>query len=168
MVPLPYGLEMKFRQPLQRIATEVSCWTLQSLGLPALAAGNIITIDDTEFEVARACSGLRIFVSIVALAFAYAVIVRRPWWTKVLIFANRASHCDRGQRRSCHHGRRGRQSHLDADTHRLVHDVAGWLVIPLAAALMGAFIWYLGKLVVQVRPLTSQEMLKSLRKCRAG
>ena len=35
MVPLPYGLEMKFRQPLQRIATEVSCWTLQSLGLPA-------------------------------------------------------------------------------------------------------------------------------------
>ena len=37
--------------------------------------------------MARACSGLRIFVSIVALAFAYAVIVRRPWWTKVLIFA---------------------------------------------------------------------------------
>ena len=88
MVPLPYSIEIMFRQPLQRIATEVSCWMLQSLGLPALAAGNVVAINDMELEVAQACSGLRIFVSIVALAFAYAVIVRRPWWIKALIFAS--------------------------------------------------------------------------------
>ena len=45
-------------------------------------------------------------------------------------------------------------------SHNMVHDVAGWFVIPLAAALMGAFIWYLGKLIVQVRPMTRQELLR--------
>jgi exosortase len=160
MVPLPYGVESAFRQPLQRVATEVSCWTLQSLGLPALAAGNVITIDDTEFEVARACSGLRIFVSIVALAFAYAVIVRRPWWTKVLIFLSALPIAIVANAVRVTMVGIGFGLVSTPKGHALVHDVAGWLVIPLAAALMGAFIWYLGRLIVQVRPLTSREMLR--------
>lgn len=159
MVPLPYGLELKFRQPLQRIATEVSCWMLQSLGLPALAAGNVITIDDTEFEVARACSGLRIFVSIAALAFAYVVIVRRPWWTKVLIVASILPIAIVANAVRVTMVGAGYRLVSTPAAHRLVHDVAGWAVIPFAAALMGAFIWYLGQLIVQVRPLTSREML---------
>ena len=38
----------------------------------------------------------------------------------------------------------------DAGRH-LAHDVAGWIVIPLAAALMGLFLWYLSRLIVEVR-----------------
>ena len=78
MVPLPYRVEGLFRQPLQRLATEASCWSLQSLGLPALAEGNVIAIGDVRLEVAQACSGLRIFVSIIALAAAYAIVAPRP------------------------------------------------------------------------------------------
>ena len=89
---------MMFRQPLQRIATEVSCWTLQSLGMPALAAGNVISIDGTELEVARACSGLRIFVSIVALAFAYSRHRAAPVVDQGINLRQRAAHRDRGQR----------------------------------------------------------------------
>ncbi|HEY1600509.1 MAG TPA: exosortase/archaeosortase family protein [Pirellulales bacterium] len=160
MVPLPFGVEMMFRQPLQRIATEVSCWTLQSLGMPALAAGNVISIDGTELEVARACSGLRIFVSIVALAFAYAVIVRRPWWTKALIFASALPIAIVANAVRVTLVAIGYSYTTSATSHNLVHDLAGWFVIPLAAALMGSFIWYLGKLIVQVQPMTRQELLR--------
>ncbi|MCE9529020.1 MAG: archaeosortase/exosortase family protein, partial [Planctomycetales bacterium] len=48
-----------------------------------------------------------------------------------------------------------------AAAHQLLHDVAGWLVIPLAAAMMGVLIWYLGRLFVQVRPMTGRELLKA-------
>ena len=36
-------------------------------------------------EVEQACSGLRIFIGIGALAFAYVVIVRRAWWEKAVL-----------------------------------------------------------------------------------
>jgi hypothetical protein len=80
MIPLPFRLETMLSLPLQRVATDVSCWVLQCLSQPALAEGNTILLNDFRFEVAQACSGLRIFVGIAALAFAFIVIVRRPCW----------------------------------------------------------------------------------------
>jgi exosortase len=159
MVPLPTRVEGMFRQPLQRVATEASCWTLQCLGMPALAEGNVIAIDDTELEVAQACSGLRIFVSIVALAYAYAVIVRRPWWIKALIFASALPIAITANAiRVIIVAMANPHVSSQAGQH-LVHDLAGWFVIPLAAALMGGFIWYLGRLFVEVRLMTRRELL---------
>ena len=166
MVPLPYSIEIMFRQPLQRIATEVSCWMLQSLGLPALAAGNVVAINDMELEVAQACSGLRIFVSIVALAFAYAVIVRRPWWIKALIFASALPIAVVANAVRVALVAVAYPYASTPASHRLAHDLAGWFVIPFAAALMGAFIWYLGKLIIQARPLSRQELLRRMRRRR--
>lgn len=160
MVPLPARFEGMLSLPLQRISTEVSCWTLQSLGLPALAEGNVIMIDDVRLEVARACSGLRIFVSIVALAYAYMVLVRKPWWIKALIFSSVIPIAVVANSvRVTLVGVAYPQVETPAARH-LAHDVAGWLVIPLAAALMGAFVWYLGKLFMQVRPLSQAELLR--------
>ena len=36
MIPLPYRYEQEWSLPLQAIATKMSCWTLQSLGQPAI------------------------------------------------------------------------------------------------------------------------------------
>ena len=44
-----------------------------------------IHLGEHQLEVEQACSGLRIFMGIVALAFAYVIIVRRPWWEKALL-----------------------------------------------------------------------------------
>lgn len=76
MVPLPYGMERWLSLPLQRVATELSCWVLHCLGQPALAEGNTILLNDFQLEVEQACSGLRIFVGIMALAFVYLVLIR--------------------------------------------------------------------------------------------
>ena len=82
MVPLPFRLEHALSRPLQHAATSISCWILQCLGQPALSEGNIILLGNQQLDVEQACSGLRIFVGIVALAFVFVVLVRRTWWEK--------------------------------------------------------------------------------------
>src|SRR5262249_50732537 len=46
MMPLPYRLETAMRQPLQRLATQVSTYVLQTLGSPVYAEGNVIVLKD--------------------------------------------------------------------------------------------------------------------------
>jgi exosortase len=146
MIPLPFSLEGAMSLPLQRIATKVSCWTLQLFGQPAISEGNTILLGDHRLEVEQACSGLRLFMSISALAFAYLLLVKRSWWEKLLlvfsivpiaIVANAARIVATGllfQYASSDVGK------------KFSHDFAGWAMIPLAAALFGMVLWYLGKL----------------------
>ena len=146
LVPLPYRIELWARQPLQRVATVMSSWTLQLLGLPAVAEANTIVINDARLEVEDACSGLRIFVGIVALAFAYIIIVRRAWWEKALLLvsalpialiANSTRIVATGLL----------QHYVSGEAaHKFTHDIAGYVMIPLAAGLFALVLWYLGKL----------------------
>lgn len=150
MAPLPYGAEHALSRPLQHVATLLSTWSLQCLGLPALAEGNTILIDQVQLEVEQACSGLRIFVGIVALAFVYVVLVRRSWWVRLLLVlsvipvalvANAARIVATGVIY---------QWVADQSGRKLVHDVSGWLMIPLAATLFAVVLWYVGKLIREV------------------
>jgi len=150
MVPLPYRVERWLSLPLQRIATKMSCWVLQCLGQPALSEGNVIHIGEHQLEVAQACSGLRIFVGIVALAFAYVIMVRRPWWERLLLIAavvpialvaNSTRIVGMGLLLQMVSGEAART---------FTHDVAGWVMIPFAAGLFAAMLWYLGRLMREV------------------
>jgi exosortase len=85
MVPLPYRLAGALSNPLRQFATTASCWTLQCLGQAAVEDGNTILMNSQEFDVADECSGLRMLVGIVALASAYLMFSRRPWWQKALL-----------------------------------------------------------------------------------
>src|SRR5262249_4944795 len=58
MMPAPYTLEVALAQPLQRAATGLSTYLLQTAGLPAVADGNVIWIDKVRLGVVEACSGL--------------------------------------------------------------------------------------------------------------
>jgi exosortase len=168
MVPLPYRVESMFRLPLQRLATESSCWLLQSLGLPALAEGNVIAIADLRLEVAQACSGLRIFVSIMALASAYSIVARRPWQTKLLVFAGALPIAVLAN--ATRVTLIGVLNHLASASaaERLTHDMAGLFVIVLAAALMACLVWYLSRLFIEVRPLTGSELLHAWDRPQSG
>lgn len=161
MIPLPYRVEHLLSYPLQRIAAELSCWTLQCLGQPALAEGNTLLINDLQLEVEQACSGLRIFVGIVALAFVYLILVRRPWWAKVVLLAgvvpvalvaNASRIVATGLLLPHVRGESGQQ---------WIHDASGWLMIPLAAALFALVLWYLDKLFREVRPFDVAEAIGS-------
>jgi exosortase len=155
MIPLPYGAEHLLSLPLQTIATKISTVALTLFGQPAIAEGHTIWIRDNVLEVAEACSGLRILVGIVALAFAFVLFSRWAWWQKVLavvaaipiaIAANAIRVVGTGILMANFPGEAAQ---------KLFHDLAGWLMIPLAAALFWLFLVYLERLfplVHEVRP----------------
>jgi exosortase len=147
MVPLPFSLENELSYPLQRIATFLSTSTLQLLGFAAFADGNVILLGDDRLEVAQACSGLRLFMSILALTYVYMAVIHRPWWEKlalamaavpVAILSNAARIVATGVV----------YQYSDSEAIRkLVHDSAGWATILFAACLFWVFLWYLRKLI---------------------
>jgi exosortase len=163
MVPLPFRLESALSLPLQRVATHLSSWILQILGQPALPEGNTILLGEHRLEIAQACSGLRIFVGITALAFAYVVIVRRPWWEKAVLLAsivpiallvNAARVVATGLLY---------QYVSDEASRRFSHDAAGWVMILLAAGLFASVLWYLGKIVREVETVDVGQALRRQR-----
>ncbi len=163
-IPLPFRIEHGLSLKLQGIATKLSTWTLQMLGQPALAEGNTILLGDTHLEVEHACSGMRIFLGIFAVAFAYLVIVKRPWWEKALIVAaiipialaaNATRIVSTGLLYEFVSGEAAQ---------RFSHDLAGWVMIPLAALMFGMLLWYLKLLFREVDIVDSKRMIVSARK----
>jgi exosortase len=88
MMPLPYRLEVSFAHPLQRMATLGSAYVLQTLGFPALAEGNVIKVDQAQFQIVEACNGLSMLVTFCALSTAVAVVIKRPWLDRIVILAS--------------------------------------------------------------------------------
>jgi len=163
MVPLPFRLDTALSRPLQYAATHASCWILQCLGQPALAENNIILLGDMRLEVEQACSGLRIFVGIVALAFVYFVLVRRAWWEKAILVLGivpvaLAANVTRIVGTSLLFQRFG-----GADAHEIIHNVAGYVMIPYAAALFALLLWYVGALVQTVSIVNVGDVVKRQR-----
>jgi exosortase len=161
-VPLPFRLEGLMSLPLQRVATKLSCWLLQLVGQPAISEGNTILMGDHRLEVAQACSGLRLFMSISALAFAYLLLVKRSWWEKALlivsiipiaVLANAARIVATGLLFEFASEEIG---------HQFSHDFAGWAMIPLAATLFGVVLWYLGKLFREQEQMALKEVIRQM------
>ena len=88
LVPLPFQAETLLSWKLQGVATQASTALLRVLGQPAVAEGHTIWLGETQLMVEDACSGLRIFVGIGALAFFWASVVRRSWLDRVVILAS--------------------------------------------------------------------------------
>jgi exosortase len=161
MIPLPFHAEHFLSFPLQRVASAASCWLLQCLALPAVQEANVVLIGDVRLNIVEACSGLRIFVSIFALAYLYAVLIRKPWWTKCVLFAAVlpvavAANALRIALTGVLHVMVSGEM-----AHRFSHDLAGWLMLPIAGAMLACVLWYLGKLIMEVETVTPGDLLRS-------
>ncbi len=147
MVPLPFRLENELSRPLQWIATHGSASVLQLFGQPAISQGTTILLGENTLEVERACSGLRIFMGVFALAYVYAMLARRTWWEGLLIvlaaipialIANMSRIVITGL---CYQWLSGEAAK------KFSHDLAGYFMIVLAGSLFGMFVFYLRWLI---------------------
>lgn len=86
MVPLPYRAKVMLANPLQQIATRITTYVMQTVGLPALYEGNTIIINETKVEVAAACSGLAMLMTFFALSLAVALLIKRPLGDRIVVF----------------------------------------------------------------------------------
>jgi exosortase len=85
MLPLPYRLESALAGPLQSLATEVSTYTLQTLGYCAVAENNVIHMREVTISVVQACSGLSMLLTSAAVATAVVLAFRLPLWQRAVI-----------------------------------------------------------------------------------
>jgi exosortase len=136
MVPLPFRAEVALAHPLQALATRASTYTLQTLGFIAYSEGNVIRLGSVRIGVVEACSGLSMLVIFFALSTAVVLLVRRPWYEKVLIFFSAipialAANVARITVTAILYKTAGSRW---ADL--VFHELAGWLMMPLALALL--------------------------------
>jgi exosortase len=163
MVPLPFGWETMASLPLQKIATKLSCYALQLLGQPAFAEGNVILLGEHQLEVAQACSGLRLFISVMAVAYAYVALVQRAWWEKAIlvisvipiaILANATRIVVTGLLFQFTTGEMA---------HKFSHDFAGLAMIPLAGLMFALVHWYLSRLFPEEEVLDVAALVRASR-----
>ncbi|NBT12756.1 MAG: exosortase/archaeosortase family protein [Planctomycetia bacterium] len=88
MYPLPDEATRYLLGPLQTLATIVSTYALQTLGLDAFREGNQIIVGDMHLGVVDACSGLRMLTIFVALSVALVMLGDRAWWENLVILAS--------------------------------------------------------------------------------
>jgi exosortase len=153
LLPLPPRINALMAMPLQMMATIASTAMLQATGLPVLSEGNVIYVGTQPLEVARACNGLSMLLSFVTLITATTILVRdRPIWERAFLLISTVPIA------------------LIANILRIVatawvyhlfgvkwgdkigHDAAGWLMMPIALALVWLELKILSWLIIEENP----------------
>jgi exosortase len=156
MMPLPGAVAGLFSHRLQRMATISSTWMLQLLGVPAVSHGNVIRLTEFDVGVVEACSGLRMLMLFLAITVGASFLISRPLWEKCLIAASALvigviANITRITLTALLY------EYGDPDWARVVfHDLAGWLMMPVAMLLLAGEIWLLSRLLIvpeQTRPV---------------
>ncbi len=149
MVPLPYQLKMAMGLPLQRIATVASGYLMQTLGLPAVPEGNTILLSGVKLGIAEACSGLGMLLTFLAVTTIVAVVIRRPWWEKIVVLVSAIpialiANLVRITVTGVLHETAGH-----AVANRVFHDWGGWLMMVLALGLLWLELAFLARLFLE-------------------
>jgi exosortase len=148
MVPLPGFVATLLGLPLQRLATIAGTYLIQTVGISAVAEGNVILLSDSQIGVAEACNGLRNMMLFLAVCTAVAFISRRSAAEKVIIVLSAAvialvANLVRIAAAAVLHEV---ASHNVATT--FYHDLAGWFMMPLAVVLLWLELAYLRRVFV--------------------
>jgi exosortase len=135
MYPLPDEATRYLLGPLQTLATIASTYLLQTLGFEVFREGNQIVVGDSRLGVVDACSGLRMLTIFVALAVGWVLIDQAAWWERLAIVVsavpialavNVARITATGMMMTVN----------EQLAERVFHDWAGYVMMPLAIALL--------------------------------
>jgi exosortase len=171
MLPLPGSVQGALSLQLQDIATRLSVFVIQTLGIPCVASGNVIILTDKPLDVEQACSGLRMMMMFFAICIGASFVIKRPVWEKLLIVASAApiaiiSNVARLVVTAvCFEIARHWPSVLDTESvSRVIHDWAGYLIeMPCGMLLLWMELTLLAKLLIpplEERPLMMGTLLR--------
>ena len=140
MLPLPPNLNDMIAMPLQTFAATGSCFLLQLSGFWAIQQGNVINLDTphgpTPLDVALACNGLRMLMTMCATITATVILYPMPNWKRftllvsavpIALVSNMIRIVTTGW---CYYLFTG------SAAKEWAHDVSGWMMMPLALALV--------------------------------
>jgi exosortase len=147
MIPIPKSLGgTALINGLQEVSTAASTFSLQTLGVPVYREGNVLVLKETELGIVEACSGLRMLMVFCAMSTATSILLPYGWKRRTVLIASAvplALICNVARITGA--GLAGRSLGSEAG-HFVFHDLAGWLMVPLAFALLGGEIFLLSRL----------------------
>jgi exosortase len=151
MLPLPNSVNNLLAMPLQGVATVGSCFLLQLSGIWIVQAGNTIRLTTPHgverLEVAAACNGLSMLMTLAATVTATIILIPLPTWKRITVLASAipialVSNMLRIVATGwCYYLISGPVAKHWA------HDVSGWLMMPLGLLLVGLELGILSWLV---------------------
>ncbi|MDR3234317.1 MAG: exosortase/archaeosortase family protein [Planctomycetaceae bacterium] len=159
MFQLPYSFDVLMRNHLQAFAAQFAAVLLQLVGEPAIPIKNTIRLSTMELGVESACSGLRFLISIMAIAFAAVLLMRRPWWQNVVIivfavplalFVNASRIALTGILLMHFNALVDLMTKEGQNPSVVADEFSGLVLVFIALFLFGFFIWYLGKVFRRV------------------
>lgn len=136
MLPLPFRMQSMLGEQLQTLATGLSVFTLQTIGISAVAEGNVILLSTTRLGIVEACSGLSMLMTFAAFTAGFALLVRRDWLDRLIILFSAipisiiANVIRITVTAVLYESGYQRMAAL------VFHDLAGWLMMPLALCLL--------------------------------
>jgi N-acetylglucosaminyldiphosphoundecaprenol N-acetyl-beta-D-mannosaminyltransferase len=136
LYPLPPQINSSLSQPLQSMATTSSCALLKFTGLWVMPEGNVILVGNEKLEVAAACNGLSMLMSLAATVAAAASLIPMSTFKRVSLLMSvipiaLGSNILRISATAWCYYRFG------ADVGKnYAHDWAGWLMMPTAMLLV--------------------------------
>jgi exosortase len=149
LFPLPTQLNSALSQPLQSIATYCSCGLLRLTGLWVMPEGNVILVGSERLEVAAACNGLSMLMSLAATVAAAASLVPMANWKRLILLPSiipiaLGSNILRIAATAwCYY-------EFGAEVgQKYVHDWAGLLMMPTAMALVGLELLIMSWLIIE-------------------
>jgi exosortase D (VPLPA-CTERM-specific) len=136
MIPLPEFILYPLSSELQLVSSAFGVWLIRLTGVAVFLEGNVIDLGGYRLEVAQACSGLRYLLPLMTLAFLVAAFYRATFWKRALIFLSSIPitllmNSLRIAAIGVMVDRWG-----SAMAEGLVHQVQGWMMFMLSAALL--------------------------------
>jgi exosortase len=141
MFPLPGMLNQMLALPLQSIAATSSTFLLQLTGMWVIQEGNVINLSTghgiEKLDVALACNGLRMLMTMAATVIAAVIVIPLPNWKRIVLLfsivpvalvSNMARIVSTGW---------SYYLFKEAAVRHWAHDWAGYMMMPLALALVG-------------------------------
>ena len=150
MVPLPGVVGGRLSGPLQHVATVSSTYVLQTLGIPAIASGNVIWLTQGQIGVVEACSGLRMLVMFGAVTTASAFLLPISPWEKACLLVSSVGIAVAANVFRISLTGMAYEFFGAALSERIFHDLAGWIMMPLAILMLGIEVFLLAKLFPKV------------------
>lgn len=149
--PLPNAVNSTLSQPLQSIATRASTQVLRFTGLWVMPEGNVIMVGKEKLEVAAACNGLSMLMSLAATVVAAVSLISMTLFKRLLLLGSiipiaLLSNILRISATAwCYH------RYGAAIGSKYAHDWAGYLMMPTAMLLVMLELWLISWLIIESR-----------------
>jgi len=148
MLPLPSGAHEALISPLRELTAQVSATLLETLGVPTVSFGQVMSIGGPDSTaVIEAAGGLRMVLALLIVIGVGAFIIERPRWQKVVVVLSSvpiALACNALRIVAagyCH------AMGLDGLAQGMLHGSSGLLMMPAALLLIALECWALANLV---------------------